>query len=72
MLAVSRMNKPLSGLIAAPHTPFRADGSIDYDVIPQQARLLAANGVSGAFICGTTARARRSPTKSAGSWPKRG
>lgn len=48
------MNQPLSGLIAAPHTPFRADGSIDFDVIPLQARLLAANGVSGAFICGTT------------------
>lgn len=46
--------KHLSGLIAAPHTPFRADGSIAFDVIPQQARLLAQNGVRGAFICGTT------------------
>jgi N-acetylneuraminate lyase len=46
--------KHLSGLIAAPHTPFRADGSVAVDVIPQQARLLAHNGVRGAFICGTT------------------
>ena len=46
--------KHLSGLIAAPHTPFRADGSVAFDVIPQQARLLAHNGVRGAFICGTT------------------
>jgi N-acetylneuraminate lyase len=46
--------KHLSGLIAAPHTPFRSDGSVALDVIPLQARLLAHNGVSGAFICGTT------------------
>lgn len=48
------MMKRLSGLIAAPHTAFRADGSLALDVIPLQARLLAHNGVSGAFICGTT------------------
>src|SRR5262249_33158908 len=48
------MNKALTGLIAAPHTPFQPDGSVAYDVIPRQARLLAQNGVSGAFICGTT------------------
>ena len=48
------MSKILTGLIAAPHTPFHADGSIAYDVIPRQAKLLASNGVSGAFICGTT------------------
>lgn len=46
--------KRLSGLIAAPHTPMRADGSLALDVIPRQARLLGQNGVSGAFICGTT------------------
>ena len=48
------MNQVLTGLIAAPHTPFHPDGSIAYDVIPRQAALLGANGVSGAFICGTT------------------
>lgn len=48
------MKKLLSGLIAAPHTPFHADGTLAPDVIAQQARLLAKNGVAGAFICGTT------------------
>jgi N-acetylneuraminate lyase len=46
--------KPLSGLIAAPHTPFRSDGSVAVDVISQQARLLAHNGMTAAFVCGTT------------------
>ncbi len=46
--------KHLTGLIAAPHTPFQPDGTVALDVISQQARLLAHNGVSGAFICGTT------------------
>ena len=46
--------KHLSGLIAAPHTPFRPDGALALELVAQQARLLAHNGVSGAFICGTT------------------
>ena len=46
--------KKLSGLIAAPYTPFRGDGSLAMETIPQQARLLARNGVAGAFVCGTT------------------
>jgi N-acetylneuraminate lyase len=48
------MHHVLTGLIAAPHTPFHPDGSIACDVIPRQAKLLEKNGVSGAFICGTT------------------
>lgn len=44
----------LNGLVAAPHTPFQSDGSVAYDAIPRQASLLAANGVTGAFVCGTT------------------
>ncbi|MDB6058822.1 MAG: N-acetylneuraminate lyase, partial [Verrucomicrobiales bacterium] len=48
------MKLKLNGLIAAPFTPMRKDRSVNFEVIPQQARLLAANGVSGAFICGTT------------------
>ena len=35
-----------------------ADGSIHLDTIDQQAELLAANGVAGAFVCGST-----------GEWP---
>lgn len=43
-----------SGLIAAPFTPFQADGRLALDVIPQQAAQLVADGVSGAFVCGST------------------
>jgi len=48
------MTQKLNGLIAAPFTPMNADGSLNAGLIPQQARLLTDNGVSGAFICGTT------------------
>lgn len=48
------MKSILTGLIAAPHTPFRPNGEVALDVIPQQAALLSRNGVSGAFVCGTT------------------
>ena len=44
----------LSGLIAAPHTPFNPDYSINLDAVAKQAAHLAANGVSGAFVAGTT------------------
>ncbi|EJD6041103.1 dihydrodipicolinate synthase family protein [Providencia rettgeri] len=47
------MNK-LSGLIAAPHTPFAADGSVNYPVIDKIAEHLIASGVSGAYVLGTT------------------
>lgn len=48
------MNLKLNGLVAAPFTPMHDDRSVNFEMIPQQARSLAANGVSGAFICGTT------------------
>jgi N-acetylneuraminate lyase len=44
----------LRGLVAAPYTPFHADGSLALDRIPAYAALLAAQGVRGAFINGTT------------------
>jgi N-acetylneuraminate lyase len=44
----------LSGLIAAPHTPFKPDGALNLAPIERQAALLARNRVSGAFVCGTT------------------
>lgn len=44
----------LEGLVAAPVTPFRPDGSVNLDLIPLQAGALAANGVVGAFVNGTT------------------
>lgn len=43
-----------TGLIAATHTPFHADGSLRIEVIEKQAEALVRDGVSGVFICGTT------------------
>jgi len=48
------MKSRLTGLIAAPFTPMNADASLNLGMIARQAELLAANGVNGAFICGTT------------------
>ena len=41
-------------LIAAPFTPFHADGSLNVDLIPEYYAFLKRNGVAGAFICGST------------------
>lgn len=46
--------KKTDGLIAAPFTPIRPDGSVHLDPIPGYAAWLAKNGVAGAFVCGTT------------------
>lgn len=48
------MHSRFRGLVAAPFTPFHADGSLNLDVIPAYARFLADNGVGAAFVCGTT------------------
>jgi len=48
------MNAKLTGLIAAPFTAMCPDGSLNLGLIEAQARHLAAAGVRGAFICGTT------------------
>ncbi len=49
------MTRPrFTGLIAAPFTPFHEDGSLAPEIIPQQAAQLAADGVTGAFVCGST------------------
>jgi len=42
------------GLIAAPFTPLRADGSLNLDAVEHYARWLHQNRLVGAFICGTT------------------
>ena len=44
----------LKGLIAAPFTPMLPDGALNLDIIPGYYRLLKSNGISGAFICGST------------------
>ncbi len=44
----------LTGLIAAPHTPFDNNGEVNLPVIDQIANHLIAQGVKGVYICGTT------------------
>ena len=44
----------LIGLIAAPFTPMKKDGSINPGLIRHYADHLKMNGVSGVFVCGTT------------------
>lgn len=44
----------LQGLIAAPFTPMHADGSLNLAVIPEYYEMLVSNGITGAFICGST------------------
>ncbi|HET7896085.1 MAG TPA: dihydrodipicolinate synthase family protein, partial [Flavisolibacter sp.] len=44
----------LHGLIAAPFTPMKTDGSLNLSIIPDYYEMLHANGVTGAFICGST------------------
>ena len=44
----------ITGLVAATHTPFHADGSMNLAVVETQATHLHANGVKFAFICGST------------------
>ena len=47
-------NKKIDGLIAAPFTPFDESGNLNLDIIPSYYNLLKSNGVTGAFICGST------------------
>lgn len=47
------MNK-LTGLIAAPHTPFDINNNVNFGAIDQIAEVLIAQGVKGAYVCGTT------------------
>jgi N-acetylneuraminate lyase len=47
-------NKHLEGLIAAPFTPMHPDGSLNLAQIPSYYEMLKINGVTGAFICGST------------------
>jgi len=44
----------LHGLVAAPHTPFHPDGSLNLTVVEKQATHLLANGVAAVFIGGST------------------
>lgn len=47
-------NQKIRGLVAAPFTPMRHDGSLNLDLIPGYYQFLKHNKVAGAFICGST------------------
>lgn len=44
----------ITGLVAAPFTPMKADGSLNTELIPHYYEMLKANNVKGAFINGST------------------
>jgi N-acetylneuraminate lyase len=47
-------HQPLLGLVAATHTPFHADGSLNLAAVERQAAHLLAAGVQAVFIGGST------------------
>ena len=47
-------HQKLTGLVAAAHTPFTADGALNLEVVEKQAGHLAANHIGFVFINGTT------------------
>lgn len=49
-----KANPRLTGLIAAPHTPMKADGSLNLDAVEPLAAHLLRHGITGVFIAGTT------------------
>lgn len=46
--------KKLTGLIAAPHTPFDASSNVNFEEIDKIAKHLINDGVKGIYVCGTT------------------
>jgi len=48
------MKFPINGLVAATHSPFHTDGSLNLAIVEKQAAHLLANQVKFAFICGST------------------
>jgi len=48
------MTAKLTGLVAATHTPFHADGSLNLAVVDRQAEHLLAAGVTTVFVGGST------------------
>ncbi len=48
------MSRTFNGFLAAPPTPMAEDGSLRLGLVERQAGALIANGVAGAFVCGTT------------------
>lgn len=53
-MEINMETEKLTGLIAAPMTPFTPNNEIALDQIPLQAESLIADGVTGAYISGST------------------
>jgi N-acetylneuraminate lyase len=49
-----KASRPLVGIVAAVHTPFRADGSLNLDAVQAQAAHLRVHGIELAFVGGST------------------
>jgi N-acetylneuraminate lyase len=47
-------SKPLTGLVAAAHTPFTADGALHLAIVEKQAAHFLKHGINTAFIAGST------------------
>lgn len=45
--------KHTSGLIAAPFTPFKPDGTLNLEIVPAYVERLIADGLKGIFVCGS-------------------
>src|SRR5689334_4821596 len=55
LMPAAKITAPaLTGLIAATHTPFHSDGSLNLAVVEAQAAHLLQHGITAAFIGGTT------------------
>ena len=69
--------KKLEGLIAAAHTPFNPDGSVNLALVKKQAQTLIKQKVTGVYVSGTTGEgiccsiAERKPSSTRGSRPRR-
>lgn len=46
--------KKIKGMIVAPFTGFRADGTVDLDSVAKLNKMYRDNGIAGVFICGST------------------
>ena len=44
----------LRGMVAATFTPMYEDGSLNLEMIAKYADYIAASGIPGVFVCGTT------------------
>lgn len=54
MFTYTMSQQNITGLLSAPFTPFDEEGNINVSAIPSYYKLLKANKVTGAFICGST------------------